>query len=189
MKLKFLLFLVFSLSTGLTFSFINNKNVAIENFRFNLNLYDREKEAEAIKSAIKQYNKNSASFYNSAGFLAGLEEIPAAPLIKRRLFKDINMLKRDGLVMVFDKDAVEMKRIIFLNSALAVAETEEVWAISLQEIDTRKPLFNIKASEVKVRYLFHKEPFLTEKKEWIAHEVDVYPDNEDFPELDIKPVL
>lgn len=162
-------------------SIANNRTDAIDNLRFHLGLYNEVKEGKEISEAIRQFNKNSASFYNSAGFLAGLEEIPATPLLKRRLFKDISMLKRDGLVMVFDRDSVVIKRYYFKNRYYAIAEAVEVWAISLQDVKTREPLFNLKASQVKTRYQMYKD-----KGRWIIFEVDVYPVNEEIPPLDLK---
>jgi len=167
----------------MSLSFINNEK-ALENVRFNLHLYDDRRETDSISAAIMQYNKNSASFYNSAGFLAGLEEIPTTPLLKRRLFKDINMLKGDGLVMVFDKDRVTIRRVYLRNRLYSVAETEEVWAISLQDVRTRQPLFNLKASQVKVRYQLYKD-----KGRWMIFDVDVYPVDEAIPAVDIKRAL
>jgi hypothetical protein len=61
--------------------------------------------------------------------------------------------------------------------------------VSLQDIDTRKPEFNVKASVVKVRYMLHKEPFPEEKEQWIIYRVDVYPEDEEVPQWSIEPVL
>ena len=174
---------------ALSISFINNIDGAVENFKFFVYMNDREAEVESVKAAVEKYNRVSASFYNSAGSLAGLNEMPAVPLLKRRFFKDINMLKRDGMVMVFDRDNTEIKRTYFINRDLAVAESEEVWAIALQDVATRRPVFGLKAVEVRVRYLFHKEQFLEQGKIWVAHEADVYPKGEEIPELNVNPVI
>jgi uncharacterized membrane protein len=173
----------------LVLSFINNGGNSIENLKFNLNLDNRESEINAIESALRDYNKISASFYNSAGHTGGLKEMPSAPLVKRRLFKDINMLKRDGLVMVFDKNGSGIKNINFLNRELVMAETDEVWAVALQDVNTRKSIFGTKAVEVKVRYVLHKERFYNQGKKWIVYEADVYPKNESIPDLNIKSSL
>ena len=180
--------IIFSAVISILFSAINNQNGILENLRFNLRL-DRQEEIASIKAAVEQYNTNSAGFYNSAGLLAGLEEIPAAPLLKRRLFKDINMLKGEGLVVVFDKDAVEVTDVLFDNRDFAEVRTIEVWAISLQDRRTRKPVFNVKALEINVRYLFYKGRLRDEEKRWIVYEVDVYPEDEEVPELNIKPAI
>jgi hypothetical protein len=185
--MKSLNIMVIAFFTALSISFFNNIDGAVDNFRFFTYLDDREARVESVKAAVRQYNRVSASFYNSAGSLAGLNEMPAAPLLKRRFFKDINMLKREGKVMVFDRDHTEVRRIYFINRDLAVAEAEEVWAIAMQDAATRMPLFNLKAVEVKVRYLFHKEQFLQKGKIWVAHEADVYPKDEKVPELNITP--
>lgn len=181
--MKFRRVLILSLILAVTLSFANNKEDAFDNLLFHLNL-NKKGERSAIEAAVMQYNKNSASFYNTGGFLAGLDEIPAAPLLKRRLFKDINMLKGDGLVMVFDKDSITVRKVYFKNKDFGVAETDEVWAVALQDIKTRKPVFNVKAVEVKGRYVFIKE-----KSRWLAYEADVYPKGENVPEFNIKPAL
>jgi hypothetical protein len=162
--MKHIILIVLAVITGFSAAFFINRDEAVMNLRHTLNLYDRAEETDYIKKAVELYNKYSASFYNTAGYIEGLGEIPAAPLVKRRLFKDINMLKGDGLIL-------------------------EVWMVSLQDIDTRKPEFNVKASVVKVRYMLHKEPFPEEKEQWIIYRVDVYPEDEEVPQWSIEPVL
>lgn len=171
-------------------SFLSNGPGAWSNMLFRLNLNDKEVERAAVKASVKQYNINSAGFYNTGGdVLAGLAEIPAGQMLKRRHFKDINMLKEDGFLMVFDRDRVEVTRVYFPRRDIAIAETSEVWAVVLQEFESRKPVFNVKAVEVKARYRFHKETFLKQGLKWIAQNVDVYPFGDDVPELNIKTVL
>ncbi|MCK5602247.1 hypothetical protein KAR91_10270 [Candidatus Pacearchaeota archaeon] len=172
-------------------SFLNNGKGAWDNLMFRLNLYDYEGEVSKVRSAIKQYNINSAQFYNTAGDdKSGLPFIPAAPLLKRRLFKDINMLSGDGLLVVFDRDRDEFIRAYFPRKDLAVAESREVWAMVLQDADTRKPRTTVKAISVKVRYIFKKEPYSNQGLTWVVYEADVYPDDEkEIPPLNIESVL
>ncbi|MDH3976638.1 MAG: hypothetical protein OEV42_20435 [Deltaproteobacteria bacterium] len=165
-----------------------NRPTATSALKFNVGLGIKG-DIEEIEGAVKQYNINSASFYNTAGLVAGLEEIPAAPLLKRRLFKDINMLKRDGLVMVFDRDRHEVKNIEFLRADLAAVETEEVWAVNLQEAESRKPLSSIKASHAKVRYILKKEPFYDRGIMWVIYDADLYSPGEEVPQLNRQSVL
>jgi hypothetical protein len=187
--MKNIILIVLAVITGFSAAFYINRDEAVMNLKYKLNLYDRAEETADIEKAVELYNKYSASFYNTAGYIEGLSEIPAAPLVKRRLFKDINMLKGDGFILVFDKDSHEVKKTSFMNRVAAVAETDEVWMVSLQDIDTRKPEFNVKASVVKVRYMLHKEPFPEEKDQWIIYRADVYPDDEEVPQWSIEPVL
>lgn len=175
---------------GLFLSFAQNGISAPDNLLFRLKLYNVKEQEEAVRQAVKEYNIVSAGFYSMAGDAKeGLAVIPAAPLLKRRLFKDINMLKRDGLVMVFDRDRDEVKRVYFPRRDIAVAETFEVWAVGLQDVKTRKPAFTVKGVEVKARYLFHKEPYPGHGLRWVAYDVDVYPMDEEIPELNVKKVL
>ncbi|MDT8316475.1 MAG: hypothetical protein RQ824_00600 [bacterium] len=158
---------------------------------FKLGLYDQKSEEEEVKMAVKQYNINSAQFYNTAGEdKSALPIIPAAPLLKRRLFKDINTLKKDGLLIVFDRDRDEFLNIYFPRRDLAVAETREVWAMVLQDVKTREPRTTVKAESVKVRYVLKKEAYSRLGLVWVVYEADVYPDDERaIPPLNIKPVL
>jgi hypothetical protein len=139
---------------------------------------------DAIRTAVGYYNQYSSMFYNTGGDVKGLNEIPAAPLLKRRLFKDITMLKRDGLVMVFDRDKEEFVRISFVSAGSAVAETQETWFVTLQELRTRKPVFSVKAVPVRARYYLKRE-----LRGWIVYNADVYPQSEAVPRLDREPAL
>lgn len=169
---------------AVTLSFVNNGLASWGNMMFRLDLFDRQAEKELVREEVRQYNAVSASFYSTAGeSTAGLDVIPAAPLLKRRLYKDINMLKADGFVMVFDRDRTDIRRIYFPERDLSAAEVDEVWAVSLQDLKSRKSVFNVKAVEVRVRYLFRKQPFLKSGKRWIAYAVDVYPEGEAVPEF------
>jgi hypothetical protein len=183
--LKFPVITALSLMTALCISFLLNRDAA-EHSTLYLSAAYEARERAGVSESVRLYNKLSASFYNTGGYVEGLDEIPAAPLVKRRLFKDINMLKSDGLLMVFDRDRVEESGISFRNRTAAIAETEETWLVSLQEIETRKPVFNVKASQVRVRYLLEKRPFPRQEddEKWIVREVDVYPLNEEIPEFE-----
>ncbi|MHB8845684.1 MAG: hypothetical protein ACYC7L_13175 [Nitrospirota bacterium] len=140
--------------------------------------------------SITQYNKNSAGFYTTAGEAReGLAVIPASKLLRRRLFQDINMLKREGLVMVFDLDSQKITSTRLLNRNTALAQTEEVWAVALQEVQTRRSVFSVKASTVSVRYLLHFEPGQTGDPMWIVYEADVYPKGEPVPDLNVQRAL
>lgn len=187
--MKNLYIIIFSLLIALLSAYFENGRDAAYSFRFHTSSDLKEKEAVDIKKAVAQYNTNSASFYSSAGFLAGLEEIPAVPLLKRMLFKDITMLKGQNLVMVFDKDSVEFDEVRFLNSEIAVAHTREVWGVMLQKMDTRKPISTVKGVEVNVRYSMYKGSLRGEEPRWLIFEVAVYPKDEEIPELNIKPAL
>jgi hypothetical protein len=181
--------IILSLLIACMSAYLANGADALENLRFHISSALKEREREDIREAVRQYNTNSASFYSSAGFLAGLEEIPAAPLLKRMLFKDITMLKGQNLVMIFDKDTVEFDEVRFVSRLIAVAHTHEVWGVVLQKTDTRRPVSTVKGVEVNVRYFMYKGSLRGEEPRWIVFEVAVYPKDEEVPELNIKPVL
>ena len=170
--------------TVLVLSFAQHGKEGFENLAFTLHASDREGDRKMIRDAVHAYNRYSARFYSVGGTAEGLNEIPAAPLLKRRLFKDITMLKRDGLVMVFDRDREEFRKVYFTARNTAVAETDEVWFVALQDLKTRKSVLGVKAGEIKARYILRRE-----LRGWIIYEVDVYPASEDIPLLDRSPAL
>ncbi len=170
-------------------SIVSNDKDGLQNARFSLGLYDGKAETRAVEETIKEYIKNSAGLYNTGGFVDILEEIPAVPMIKRRIMKDINMLKGDGLIMVFDKDDADVTHLEVNNRMFAEARTREVWAVVLQDAVTRAPVFNIKAIAVNARYLLYKGSLRGEEERWIVYHVDVYPEGEDIPALNMKPVI
>ena len=163
---------------------------AFENLKFHIGLFDKKGETEAVKAAVREYNGIGAAFYSTAAdAIQGLDYIPASRLLKRRFFLDINQLKTEGLLMVFDRDREAVTNVSFLNRELAVVETEEVWAIALQKARTREMVFNVKAYESRGRYLLHKEEYNKMNDIWVVYQIDVYPKNEDIPKLDFEPAL
>jgi len=179
-----------ALAIAFAVSAVHNGRAAFPILLSPLGVVEEQRAIDDIIMSIKQYNKNSAGFYSTAGdSLEGLAVIPASQLLKRRLFQDINMLKRDGLVMVFDLDSQKVKHSRLLNRTTATATTEEVWAIALQDVQTRKPLSNVKAITVSVRYLLHYELNSTGNATWVIYEADVYPKGETVPDLNIERVL
>src|SRR5574337_86155 len=95
-------------------SFFSNGTAAITNASLKLHLASFHKDREAIERTISQYNKNSAGFYATSGeVLGGLNVIHATQLIKRRLFQDINMLKRDNVLLIFDLDSQKITDVRF----------------------------------------------------------------------------
>lgn len=187
--LKAIIMLILSATTALILSIVSNGADGLENARFKIGLYDVKAETGAIGESIKNYVKDSAALYNSGGFVDILEEMPAAPIIKRRIMKDVNMLKGDGLIMIFDKDDVDITDIEIQNRMFVEARTHEVWAAALQDAKTRVPVFNVKAITVNARYLLYKGSLRGEEEQWIVYHVDVYPENEDIPDLNVRPVL
>lgn len=153
-------------------------------FRFKADPFERRASIAAVKASIRQYNKASAGIYATGGLRDELAVIPASALVKRRLFQDVNKLMADGAIMVFDRDKDEVERVTFNNRKFAIAEGREVWAVSLQQAASRKPIFNIKASDVRVRYHLRLEAGV-----WVVHAVEVFPPDEPIPPMNTEPAL
>lgn len=174
---------LFALACAVALSFAHNLPGAPANLLFHLHV-GRSGETARIGLAIKQYNKASAGIYATGGLLDELNVIPAAPLLKRALFQDINILRDNGHLMVFDLDSQKVERVDFINRGFALAVTKEVWGVTVQDFYTRKWITTIKGSEVRARYQLRKE-----KGQWIVHQLEVFPAKWEVPAPNVKPLL
>jgi hypothetical protein len=163
---------------------ISNGTEAVGNMVFNLHLVPRGADERRISAAIHQYNSASAGIYLSGGLKDELNIIPALQLQKRRLFQDVNLLKGDGIVMVFDRDEEKVTRVTFVNPQFALAESEENWAVALKSATTFAPSSNVKGCRVRVRYQMRRA-----RGQWVVDAAEVFPRNETIPEPNVAPVL
>jgi hypothetical protein len=173
---------------ALSLSFLAHRHDALANLSFRLGV-DRELKEEQVVEAVRLYNRVSAAFYGTAGDTAGLDFIPAAPFLKRRLFKDISTLKADGLLMVFDLDSHRVVTVRFHRPDMAEAVTEEVWAMALQDVETREPASTVKARKVRARYVLHHGALRPGDERWFVTDMDVYPSGADIPPVVPEPAL
>jgi hypothetical protein len=144
---------------------------AFNSLRFHIGLYDREGRQKAIEETLKIFNRHFATFFNSGG-----SEFPAANLIKRRIFQEINQWEKNNAVIVYDRDVFETKTIDFLDPVTALAVTREVWFINVQDVDTREYISTLKANPIKVRYILKLV-----NKRWLVIEYEVFDENDDIP--------
>ena len=151
------------------------------NLRFHLGIYDSTKVEKELEDTLNLFNRNFATFFNTGGNLAGLNEFPAANLIKRRIFQEINDWKKKNQLLVYDKDSFEIVNITLLNTVTAVAVAKEVWFLNVQERETRKKLSPVKANPIQVRYFLKKV-----QGEWGVIEYEVFGSKDDIPEMKIE---
>jgi len=145
-------------------------------------LYIRKAKVEKeVGDTLNLFNRNFATFFNTGGNLAGLNEFPAANMIKRRIFQEINEWKKKNQLLVYDKDSFEIENITLLNTVTAVAVANEVWFLNVQEKDTRKKLSPVKANPIQVRYFLKKRDGM-----WGVVEYEVFGSKDDIPELKIE---
>jgi hypothetical protein len=147
-----------------------------DNFRFNVGLYDKEAEHRDIEKTIKLFNRYFATFFNTGGNLEGLDIIPAANLVKRRIVQEINQWRTENKVLTYDKDDFELEHIELLGPREAVAVAREVWFLNVQEFGTRKKLKGIKANPIRVRYILVKY-----KGDWKIEEYEVFHVDDEVP--------
>jgi hypothetical protein len=154
---------------------------SIPNIRFNLGFHNQAADEKDIQETLRLFNKHFATFFNTGGKLAGLNEFPAANLIKRRIFQEINEWKKKNQILVYDKDSFEIEEITLLNPVNAIALTKEVWFLSIQEKDTRKKLSPVKANSIRVRYILNKI-----NNKWGVFEYEVFGNEDDIPALKME---
>jgi hypothetical protein len=172
---KIIISIVAGIILALLVSFVSHEN-SLDNFKFKMRMYDRASEEKAIEETLNLFNKLFASFFNTAGSLTGLNEFPAANMIKRRIFQEISEWKKKSNVIVYDKDDFEIESIDILNPFRAIAVANEVWFLNVQEIQSRKKLSGVKANPIKTRYVLQKID-----NRWRVVEYEVYGKNDTIP--------
>jgi hypothetical protein len=151
----------------------------LRNLGFHLGIYDSGSEEKEIEETLKIFNRNFASFFNTGGSLAGLNEFPAANMIKRRIFQEINDWKKNNQVIVYDRDVFELESIEFLSAVSAAAVAREVWFLTIQDRETRKSLMSgVKANSIRVRYSMKKH-----EDNWRVIEYEVFGSDDEIPAL------
>lgn len=153
----------------------------LQNFKFQLGMYDEAIDEKAIAETLKLFNKHFATFFNTGGNLAGLNEFPAANMIKRRIFQEINKWTKDNQIIVYDKDVFEIETIDLLDPVSAVVLVKEVWFLSIQERETRKHLSPVKANPLRVRYFMKKTD-----GSWRVVEFEVFAGTDDITPVRIE---
>jgi hypothetical protein len=158
-------------------SFFSHEN-SLDNASFQFGLYKSTAEEKAIEETLKLFNKHFATFFNTGGRLQGLNEFPAANMLKRRIFQEINEWSKKNQVIVYDKDHFEIETIKMLSPLTAVAVAREIWFLNVQDRKTRKSLSQSKANPIVVRYLMKK---IDDK--WGVLEYEVFSEKDDMPEM------
>ncbi len=164
-------------------SFFSHEN-SLENAGFHLGLYNRSVEEKAIEKTLKLFNKHFATFYNTSGNLRGLNEFPAANMVKRRIFQEINQWKKKNQVIVYDRDHFEIETVKMFSPLTAFAVAREVWFLKVQDSKTRKALSQSKANPIRVRYLMKKVD-----DKWGVLEYEVFSEKDDMPEMNTERFL
>jgi len=159
-------------------SFLTHEN-AFYNLRFHLGLYDRVSEEKDIEKTLRLFNRYFATFFSTGGSLEGLNEFPAANLIKRRIFQEINDWKKEGYLLVYDRDVFKIESVEMLDPISAVAIAKEVWFLNVQDLNTRRYVSPVKADPIRVRYFLEKIG-----KKWQVVEYEVFGAQDEIPPLD-----
>lgn len=169
--------LIAGIILAFTVSLFIHKN-GINNLFFHMGVYDMPGEEKAIEDTLKLFNRHFATFFNTGGRLEGLNEFPAANLIKRRIFQDINKWNKENSVLVYDKDLFEIISLEILAPIRAVAVAKEVWFLNVKDRETRKNLSAVKANPIKIRYILKKID-----GSWRVIEYEVFGKDDDIPPL------
>ncbi len=150
-------------------------------FRFYLGNYDIKGETASVRNTIKLFSASISGFYASGGSPEGLNYFPAEKLIKRRIFMDIDYIKKTGMVLVMDRDKSDVKQITFIGPVHAVAVVDEAWFNEYQDYETRKKLSNKKSNIITVRYFLKKM-----WSKWIVVEYEVYGRDDKIPPVPVE---
>lgn len=171
MKRKIFLTVILGLITGLSLSFFSHPE-SKEYLLYHLGLMDTAGLKQKIDNTIREFNQYFAKFFNTAGDLEGLNKIPAAPLIKRRIFQEINQWKKQGKVLVYDRDVYKLLKVDFLSPDTVIAVSKELWFLTIEDLKTRRYISPVKALPIKVRYTLKRDKRYSNG--WIVVEYEVF---------------
>lgn len=130
-----------------------------------------------LERTVDLFNKLYASFYVTGGDSPGLNAFPAADIIKRRIFQDINLWRQRGQWLIHDLHVQEFRRAEVLSPGWAVVETAETWDLWLRNIKTGLKTGR-KTNLIQVRYHLARKG-----DRWIVVEFEVFGKDEDLPEI------
>jgi hypothetical protein len=150
-----------------------------DQFRFKIGYYDRQAEEAAIQDTLALFRATLAGFYMTGGNVAGLNMFPAEKMLKRNIFKDININLDAGRVLVMDRDRIELKQIVFSDRNHATAVFDETWFMQFQNAGTRRPLSGNKANLITARYFLKKM-----WSRWVVISYEVYGREDILPPVD-----
>ncbi len=149
--------------------FLVKADGAWEGLRFRLGLINREAAIKEVKDTVSVFNIYYARLFSAAGDVEGLNLFPADNLIKRRVIQEINSWKEQGIALVYDRHALDIKSVELLGPRRAVVLTEETWALVPRDITTGRKPPGAKTLRCRYRYLLGKID-----GEWKVLEYDVY---------------
>lgn len=153
----------------------------VHNLKFRLGLHDESAMKNGIEQALRQFNRDFATFFNAGGPTSILGTFPADNLIKRRIFQEIQYWDQKNIVIVYDKDAFKIEKITLSGPDRAVAIANEIWYISAQKADTRQPISTLKRSPERIRYFLKLV-----RGQWRVTEYEVYGETDSIP-AEVKP--
>ncbi len=169
---KILISIVAGTLLALAVSFFSHKD-GWDNLRFHM--FSSNDQNVALKDTIKLFNKLYAHFYDTGGRTEGLNEFPAANLVKRRIFQDIAQLRKDGKWLIYDLHETEFSGVDIVSRKEAVVETGELWDMWIKDIKTGERAGR-KQNAIKVRYHLGYE-----RERWIVKEYEVFSADEELP--------
>ena len=128
-----------------------------------------------LERTIEKFNQLYASFYVTGGDTFGLNDFPAGNLVKRRIFQDIDLWKKQNQWLIHDLHTTEIMRVDIRASGRAVVETREVWDMWLRHTDTGVKTGR-KSQTIQVRYFLGRD-----RGRWIVGDFEVYGEDERLP--------
>jgi hypothetical protein len=135
----------------------------------------KKSDEKLIRKAIRNYNAAVSGIYATNGDATDeLAVIPATRYEKRRIYKDVNNLKADGVLVAFDRDSEVVDKVEFVSRHLATAESTELWVNMLKHYPDRRSMSNLKALNVHCRYHLTS----LEDGEWRVYRMEVFPQGE-----------
>lgn len=148
-----------------------------DHLRFKMGRFDATAQTKNVQEAVKLFNTYYGKFF-SLGDYGGLHLFPAENMVKRRIVQEVDIWKRQGKLLIYDKDKAKQLDLQFLSPSHAYLVNQETYFISIQEAETRKLVGGVKALPIKVRYILR-----ILDGQWRVAEYEVFGESEELPPL------
>ncbi len=120
-----------------------------------------------IKDTIKKYNKIFTDLYASQGGITMLDEFPASVVLKHEIYRDIDFLGSQNLLIVYDMADSTFMDIKILSPYYAIVDLYEEWNYVYQDNISRRIKSPVKGMGRGFRYHLKKI-----KGRWIVFDTE-----------------
>jgi hypothetical protein len=118
---------------------------------------EKKKEEAAVKEAIVLYDKIYSDLYASDGQTLRLDEFPAVKLLRHQVYRDLDFLRSQKRLLIYDMASVNFMEINMPAPSMAEVTVFEEWNYVYQKSSTREPVQQLKGMGEGFKYFMQKQ--------------------------------